>query len=141
MIFTLQEAECIRRKFFDAYKGLMRWHQQAWHRAKASAREVRTKLGRRRLLPAASSDWERFTGLVNMPVQGAAADGMKLALVELSKRLPDGAHIILTVHDEVVVECQKSLAQEVGEMVRQVMVDSMDAVRRKAAPISSAIEW
>ena len=73
------------------------------------------------MIPDTASDWQRFTALVNTPVQGGTADGMKYAIVLLSERLPAEARIIATVHDEVVVECPE---QEV-EKVRALMIDTM----------------
>jgi len=121
---TLDEAERIRSKFFDAYPRLKKWHERAWHQAKGGASEVRTALGRRRLLPP-SSDWERFTALVNTPVQGGAADGLKLAMIELAHRLPALARMIITAHDEIVVRCPMELANQVQEMMRLVMTEAM----------------
>jgi DNA polymerase-1 len=120
-----EDAARIRALFFARYKGLSRWHSKAWEKARAKATEVRTRLGRRRLIPPGASEWERFTALVNTEVQGGAADGMKLALVDLAHRLPTGAAIISTVHDEVIVEAPAELADEIREVTRDTMIDSM----------------
>jgi DNA polymerase-1 len=82
---------------------------------------VRTRLGRRRKIPAGADEWECFTALVNTPVQGGAADGMKQALVLAAKRLPADAHIIATVHDELVVECPEEKAEEVRGILTATM--------------------
>ena len=63
--------------------------------------------------------------MVNTEVQGGAADGMKLALVDLAHRLPTGAAIISTVHDEVIVEAPAELADQIRELTQTVMIDSM----------------
>jgi DNA polymerase-1 len=120
-----EDAARIRALFFARYKGLSRWHAKAWEKARAKATEIRTRLGRRRLIPPEASEWERFTTLVNTEVQGGAADGMKLALVELAHRLPTGASIISTVHDEVIVEAPAGLADQIRELTQTVMIDSM----------------
>jgi DNA polymerase-1 len=120
-----EDAARIRALFFARYKGLSRWHSKAWEKARAKATEVRTRLGRRRLIPPGASEWERFTALVNTEVQGGAADGMKLALVDLAPRLPTGAAIISTVHDEVIVEAPSELADQIRELTQTVMIDSM----------------
>lgn len=118
---TEEQAGVIRERFFNTYSGLARWHTEAWGQVRAGAGETRTRLGRRRLIPDDASDWVRFTTLVNSPVQGAAADGMKLAMVELAGRLPEGARIVSTVHDELLVECPEAdagavLALTIGTM-------------------------
>jgi DNA polymerase-1 len=70
-------------------------------------------------------DWERFTALVNTPVQGGTADGMKRAIILVSKRLPQAARIVSTVHDELVVECPGDLADECRIIVSDAMVEAM----------------
>ena len=94
-----EQAEQIRRQFFRTYDRLRQWHGTSRNQADAGAREVRTVLQRRRLIPETASEWERFTALVNTPVQGSCADGMKRALVLLAGRLPAEARLLSTVHD------------------------------------------
>jgi DNA polymerase I-like protein with 3'-5' exonuclease and polymerase domains len=121
----LQEAERIRRQFFRTYDRLRQWHGVSRNKADEGAREVRTVLGRRRLIPETASEWERFTALVNMPVQGGSADGMKQALVLLAERLPADAQILSTVHDEVIVEVPEAKAVEVRDLVQSTMIEAM----------------
>jgi DNA polymerase-1 len=91
-------------------------------------REVRTVLGRRRLIPETASEWERFTALVNTPVQGGCADGMKQAIVTLAERLPHTARILSTVHDEVIVEVPEADAEQICELVAATMKEAMEAL-------------
>jgi DNA polymerase-1 len=56
-----------------------------------------------------------------MPIQGTEADLMKMAMIELEKRLPKGANQILQVHDSILVECDKSQADEVTKILKDVM--------------------
>ena len=121
----LQEAERIRRQFFRTYDRLRQWHGVSRNKADDGAREVRTVLGRRRLIPETASEWERFTALVNMPVQGGSADGMKQALVLLAERLPADSQILSTVHDEVLVEVPEAKAAEVRDLVQSTMIEAM----------------
>ena len=90
--------------------------------------EVRTRTGRRRLIPSTASEWERFTALVNTPVQGGTADGMKYALVLIAERLPKSTRIVSTVHDEVVVECPEQSADDCREIITTAMVEAMTAL-------------
>ncbi|MBV6498429.1 MAG: Ribonuclease D [Prosthecobacter sp.] len=124
----LEQAEQIRRQFFRTYDRLRQWHGVSRNKADEGAREVRTVLGRRRLIPETASEWERFTVLVNTPVQGGCADGMKQALVLIAERLPDGARLISTVHDEVIVEAPEEQGSTVCELVRQAMIEAMAAL-------------
>ena len=91
---------------------------------------MRTRTGRRRLIPASAGEWERFTALVNTPVQGGTADGMKQAIIDVSGRLPATAALVLTVHDELVVECDAADAQR----VRSILVESMTAAMAALFP-------
>ena len=117
----VEDARKIRARFFDTYGQLRRWHGRCWEAARQQVECVKTRLGRRRLIPPDASDWQRFTALVNTPVQGGTADGLKYAMVLLSERLPAEARIVATVHDEVLVECRQNDAED----VRSLMVDTM----------------
>lgn len=57
----------------------------------------------------------------NNPIQGTASDFTLDALIKLHARLPEGAHIVLTVHDAIIIECRKDLVDEVTDLIREVM--------------------
>jgi DNA polymerase-1 len=121
---SLEEASRYRRRFFQTYPDLKRWHDDkrlAWHRGRT---ETRTLTGRRR------KDVERLTDRLNAPVQGTAADGLKLALALLWERRDQCpcAVPVLVCHDEVVVECDADKAEEGKEWLVRAMKDGMDAV-------------
>ena len=122
------DAREIRTKFFRTYGSLRQWHGESHRRAEQGVSEIRTVLGRRRLIPPESSAWERFTALVNTPVQGGCADGMKRALVQLASKLPPSARIVSTVHDEIIVEAPEHDAEDVRRTVEAVMVEAMAAL-------------
>lgn len=122
---TEDQSRAIRSAFFRTYTRLRQWHGESHNRAENGATEVRTRAGRRRLIPDSADNWERFTALVNMPVQGGTADGMKQAIILVSQRLPQTARIVSTVHDELVVECPDDLAEECRVIVSDAMVDAM----------------
>jgi DNA polymerase-1 len=121
----LEQAEQIRRQFFRTYGHLRQWHGESRNKADAGAREVRTVMGRRRLIPETASEWERFTALVNTPVQGGCADGMKQAIIRIAQLLPPEARLISTVHDEVLVEAPEAIANEVLNLVQTTMIEAM----------------
>jgi DNA polymerase I-like protein with 3'-5' exonuclease and polymerase domains len=78
--------------------------------------KVRTLMRCRKLPPPKSEDTvsSRFSAVLpNMAVQGTCADGLKQAMVQLADKLPDEAHIIGTVHDELIGECPTGMAEEV----------------------------
>jgi DNA polymerase I-like protein with 3'-5' exonuclease and polymerase domains len=122
---TTPQALGIRTRFFSAYPALARWHADCSKLAAAKAPEVRTALGRRRLISSGADRWQRFTALINAPVQGGAADGLKRAMVDLARDLPPGARIVSTIHDELLLECEESLAANVAELVRHTMTSAM----------------
>jgi DNA polymerase-1 len=124
---TLDEGDAqeIRAKFFRTYGALRQWHGESHQQAERGIREVRTVLGRRRLVPESADAWERFTALVNTPVQGGCADGMKRASVLLASRLPDTARLISTVHDELIVEATEAGAGEIRIVVQAAMIEAM----------------
>ena len=101
---------------------------------------VQTMFGRRRLVPDLNSHngqiraaAERVT--VNMPIQGTAADILKRAMIDLSVALPaKGLHgrMILTVHDELLLECTTKEAEATKEIVRE----KMEAAAELAVPLT-----
>lgn len=125
---TEEEARMMRRKFFDTYGSLRQWHGLSRVSAEKGVQEIRTISGRRRLIPPSATEWERFTALVNTPVQGGCADGLKQALIDLSAALPDGAKIISTVHDEIIVECSEAQAEAVRDLLPATMRNAMAAL-------------
>jgi DNA polymerase-1 len=124
----LEQAREIRHAFFRMYGALRQWHGESHVKAEEGIREVRTVSGRRRIIPPDASEWERFTALVNTPVQGSCADGMKRAIVRLHHELPMEARIISTVHDELLVEAPEHMAAAVCNQVNQVMCEAMSAL-------------
>ncbi len=118
-----EEASLYRRRFFETYPGLKRWHnseRQGWLHGHA---ETRTLTGRRRMEVA------RLTDRLNAPVQGSGADGLKLALALLWERRDEcpGAVPVLVCHDEVVAECDADKAEEGKEWLEKLMIEGMEA--------------
>jgi len=58
---------------------------------------------------------------VNMPLQGTAADMMKIAMINIHNKLPKGADLILQIHDELIVECDSADAKKVENIVKTEM--------------------
>jgi DNA polymerase-1 len=125
-----------RKRFFETYPKLKRWHERerlAWQRGDT---ETRTLTGRCRM------DVQKLTDRLNAPVQGTGADGLKLALALLWERRGEcpGAVPVLVCHDEVVVECDEDRGEETKRWLEMAMVDGMYAVMNgmgKAPPCRS----
>jgi DNA polymerase-1 len=126
------QAQEYRRAFFRTYPGLASWHA-AVGRSGNEPVEGRTLLGRRKL------GITHFTEKLNMPVQGAGADGLKLALAlmwEQREQCRDAVPV-LAVHDEIVVECDAERADAAARWLKQAMVD---AVSPMIAPVPVEVE-
>ena len=86
-----------------------------------------TIFGRRRYIPELSSDNFRIRGMgermaLNAPVQGSAADVIKLAMIEMDQRLVGHeASMLLQIHDELVLEASDEILSEITNMVVEVM--------------------
>jgi len=62
---------------------------------------------------------------VNTPIQGTASDFTLSALIRIHARLPEGAHIVSTVHDSILIECPRALIDEVLAIVKEEMEDNL----------------
>jgi DNA polymerase I len=134
---TEKQAAKIRAVFFKHYDGLARWHAKAWDEVECTeVVEGRTILGRRRLINPEASNWDCFQSKTNLVVQGACADGIKLALCEIRKRLPRSTWIIAIVHDEIIVETPEAKAEQVKKLLEKIMVSVFDKLFKKQVPIA-----
>ena len=132
------EAKAYIDAYLEKYHGVRDYMKQIVETAKAQG-YVATIYGRRRSLPELKSSnfnmrsfGERVA--LNMPVQGTAADIIKLAMVNVHRRLKaEGlkARLILQVHDELIVECPG----EEAEQVRQILTEEMENAARLSVPL------
>jgi DNA polymerase I len=133
---SLEQAALYCRRFFETYRGLKRWHEherRAWQRGE---KETRTLTGRRR------TDVQKLTDRLNAPVQGTAADGLKLALALLWERRAEcpGTMLVLVCHDEIVVECEAERAADAKAWLEGAMIEGMDTVLNGADEIHVPVE-
>ena len=117
------EASSFIAAYFRRYRGVRSFMDETLEHARAGG-SVRTILGRRRLVPDlhSANRAKRFAAeriVMNTPIQGSAADLLKLAMLALSEPVTPGARMILTVHDELVFEVPKN---EVAEACARVGV-------------------
>lgn len=112
---TLAQATLFRRRFFEAYEGIGRWHARLRDHPGA---EGRTLAGRRFALSKSPS----LPELSNTPVQGTGADILKAALGMLHDRLAGlPAWPVAAVHDEILLECDEAYAEEIAMLLRETM--------------------
>ena len=125
---TPKEAKAYIDNYLEKYSGVREYMHNIVETAKKFG-YVSTLFGRRRYLPELKSHnfntrsfGERVA--LNMPIQGTAADIMKIAMINVSNRLRnDGlvAKLILQVHDELIVECPEHEAEKVSVILREEM--------------------
>jgi DNA polymerase-1 len=121
---TLEEATALRERFFAAYPGLVSWHRRTLEEAQRG-RVLRTASGRVFRLDGDVRAAEAY----NLPVQGTGADILKAALGRLWGPLGEAdAHLVGTVHDEVLVECPADVAEDVRDLVASEMRDAAEAL-------------
>lgn len=99
---TLAAAELFRRRYFDAYSGIQRWHRRIFADETKKSGITRTVAGRLRYLRA-----DAHNEFANSPVQGTGADGLKASLrivYQKLKQFNGKARMIHMVHDEIVLE-------------------------------------
>lgn len=135
---SIKEARSYIDSYFAAYPGIHTYLEGAI----AAAREqgfVTTLFGRRRYIPELkmqNKNMQHFGERVamNSPIQGTAADIIKLAMIRVDKRLRDSgldARLILQVHDELIVECHKDIA----ETVKRILTEEMEAAVALSVPL------
>lgn len=120
------------KKFIDEYFELRRPIKEYLEKILKQAREqgyVETYFGRKRPTPDVKSpNFLIRTGAEraaqNMPIQGTEADLMKRAMIRVDKTLPEGAKLVLQVHDSLMVECDEGLVTE----VKKILVKEMENV-------------
>jgi DNA polymerase-1 len=134
-VFGFSEAAGIERdeakKFIDEYMNKFSGIAQYMRNTKEFAKKngyVETELGRRRYIPEINSPnfqvqnaGERMA--INMPIQGMAADIVKLAMIKISREYKNNSDIrmLLQVHDEIILEVKEEIAEEVAKKIKIIM--------------------
>ena len=135
---TRREAGEYMERYFATFAGVRRYMHQVVEQAKREG-YVSTVMGRRRWLPELTSSNYNLRSFgervaLNMPIQGTAADVMKLAMIRVYNRLRrEGlkARLVLQVHDELIVECP----QEETERVKRLLTEEMEGAADFSVPL------
>ena len=132
------QAKEYMQRYFDKYSGIRMYQKNIVRQAKEDG-YVSTEFGRRRWLPELKSSnfnmrsfGERVA--LNMPIQGTAADIIKLAMIRVRNRLrTEGlqGRLVLQVHDELIVECPEAE----GEQIARLLEEEMEQVVRLSVPL------
>src|SRR5215207_2417859 len=129
---TLAEAETFVKAYFEKFPGVKRYLDGIRKQA-AQQGYVETLLGRRRYFPALQSKANvqiknrEEREAINAPVQGTAADIMKLAMLKIPPALKEAglkARMLLQVHDELVFECPRDEVKETARVVQEMMANA-----------------
>ncbi len=145
---TRKQAADLIDAYFEQYPGVKAYMDKTI----AEARErgfVRTALGRRRFLRDiasrnATSRQAAERNAINTPVQGTAADLIKLAMIRVHREMKAaglGARMVLQVHDELLFDCPKDEEEALRKLVRPAMVEALDLGVPLAVEIGSGANW
>ncbi len=137
---STQEAKLYIDTYLAKYSGVKRYMEDTIARAREQG-YVSTLFGRRRALPelhASNFNLRSFGERVarNMPIQGTAADVIKLAMIRVHARLAEElpqARLLLQVHDELIVECPAAL----GERAAAILKEEMEHTVAYAVPLTA----
>lgn len=145
---SMAEARDMIDRYYEAYPGVRTFLDNVVARAKQTG-YAETMYGRRRHIPELKAKNPQLRGFgertaMNHPMQGTAADIIKIAMVRVSRRLEEegfAAHMILQVHDELDFECPVEEVERLTAMVRDVMEHVVDLRVPLIAEASTGITW
>lgn len=140
---TRKEAERFIEKYFETYPKIKEYLDGLVAQAKKEGYST-TLFGRRRPIPelGSSNFMQRSFGervAMNSPIQGTAADIIKIAMNRVNRRLKEGnmrSRLILQVHDELLVEAHKDEAEE----VKKILVEEMQGAARLEVPLEVEVK-
>jgi DNA polymerase I len=125
------EAKEIIRHYFDQFDSVRQFIRNS-HDLARQKHYCETLFGRRLYLPFINSNNQRLKAeaeriALNMPIQGTAADIIKLAMIDIHKQLKDQNEIdmVLQVHDELVFEVKKTALEQAEDIIRSAMMNAL----------------
>jgi DNA polymerase I len=127
--------------YFARYPKIQEYLDRTLEEARKTGK-VTTLFGRVRYIPEIHNKSFTVRGnaermATNAPIQGTAADILKLAMIALEERLPSDAKMLLTVHDEIVIETAERRAAEVAGIVKE----TMENIYPLAVPLAVDTHW
>lgn len=145
---SMAEARDMIDRYYEAYPGVRTFLDKVVARAKQTG-YAETMYGRRRHIPELKAKNPQLRGFgertaMNHPMQGTAADIIKIAMARVSRRLEEegfAAHMILQVHDELDFECPIDEVERLTTMVRDVMEHVVDLRVPLIAEASTGVTW
>ena len=145
---SMAEARDMIDRYYEAYPGVRTFLDNVVARAKQTG-YAETMYGRRRHIPELKAKNSQLRGFgertaMNHPMQGTAADIIKIAMARVSRRLEEegfAAHMILQVHDELDFECPVNEVERLTAMVRDAMEHVVDLRVPLIAEASTGVTW
>lgn len=145
---TRKEADSYIKGYLHHYSDVKKYLENVTEKARDDG-FVSTLFGRRRYLPELSSSnkmMQAFGERVakNMPIQGTAADIIKLAMINVFARLKKeklDANLIMQVHDELIVECKEEIAGTVSAILKEEMENAVTLLVNLTAEVSAGKSW
>lgn len=143
-----KEAKKYIEQYLEKYSGIDKFMKEVVEEAKEKG-YVETLFNRRRYIPELNSNnyMVRQFGAraaMNTPIQGTAADIMKLAMVNLNKALEETnleARIILQVHDELILEVSEKDKEQAKQMLKKCMENAVQLTVPLEVEVSEATNW
>ena len=143
-----KKAEQYIEQYLEKYKGVKEFMDKIVEKAKEQG-YVETLFHRRRYIPELSSNnyMVRQFGAraaMNTPIQGTAADIMKIAMIEVNKKLEEeklNAKLILQIHDELLIECKIEEKEEVKKILKESMENAVKLSIPLEVEVSEADNW
>ncbi|MDX1664093.1 MAG: DNA polymerase I [Candidatus Promineifilaceae bacterium] len=148
---TLAEAENYISEYFERFPGIQEYLQRTKEQARKQG-YVETLLGRRRYFPVFRAGARSNRMLVaraereaiNHPIQGTAADIIKIAMIRLHRRLREGdyrARMILQIHDELLLEVPEEELEETRRLVVETMSNAFELDVPLKVEVSTGHNW
>ena len=145
---SVAEADRYIKSYLATYSGVKRYMDETVEKAKRDG-YVTTILGRRRYLPELQSSNKNIQAFgkrvaMNTPIQGTAADIIKLAMIKVYNRLKKEnmrARLILQVHDELIVEAPKDEQDRAGMILREEMENAVHLAVDMKVDLGAGESW
>lgn len=145
---TVSQAKKFIEGYLDAYSGVARYMKDVVNQAKQNGYAT-TAFNRKRYLPELSSNNKNIVSFgervaLNMPIQGTAADIIKIAMVRVHCKLKQeklDAKLILQVHDELLIEAKEEIVEKVQEILKTEMENAVDFKVKMLTKVCSGDTW
>jgi len=146
---SLKEAKQFKKEYFSDFSSLKTYLEHSLEQAKKLG-YAETIFGRKRFLPLIGSlgqigrQEERIA--INMPIQGVAADIIKLSMIKISdfiksKNLEEEVKLIVQIHDELILEVKSEIIKEIAPQLKEIMEQVVDLEVPLKAEITIGQNW